>query len=66
MKIASDPVKSIEVARRMFLRRFPAADLEKKSLKEMMGMEGHRIKRLYEQKAQFYNVGWKGRSLSAR
>lgn len=60
--LAADAKQAVEVARRMFGRRFPAADLDGKSLKEMMGMEGHRIRQLYEQMAQKYNVGWKGRS----
>lgn len=62
MKLSADPKKSVEVARRMFARRFPEADLVGKSLKEMMPMEGFRIRALYEQKAQEYGVGWKGRS----
>lgn len=62
MKIASDSKKSLEVARRMYARRFPEADLEGKKLKEMMGMEGYRVKKLYEEKAVQYGVGWKGRS----
>ena len=61
LKAAADPKKSLEVARRMYARRFPAAELAGKSLKEMMGMEGWRVKRLYEEKANHYGVGWKGR-----
>ncbi len=61
MLLASDQKKSVEVARRMFARRFPLAKLAGKSLKEMMGMEGYRVRQLYEQKAVEYNVGWKGR-----
>jgi len=62
MLLASDGKKSVEVARRMFARRFPTAKLEGKSLKEMMGMEGHRVREIYGQMAVKYNVGWKGRS----
>jgi len=61
MMLAADKKKSLEVARRMFLRRFPGEDLAKKTLKEMMGMEGYRVRDLYEQKAVEYNIGWKGR-----
>jgi CRISPR-associated protein Cas1 len=61
MLLASDAKKSVEVARRFFKKRFPQADLSGKTLKEMMGMEGYRVRELYEQKAQQYNVGWKGR-----
>ncbi len=62
MMLACDKKKSLEVARRMYSRRFPDADLSGKSLKTMMGMEGQRVKKLYEMKAQEYDVGWKGRS----
>ena len=61
IELAADSEKSVEVARKMFARRFPDADLEEKSLKEMMGMEGHRVRSLYQQKAEEYQVGWKGR-----
>lgn len=61
MLLAADDKKSVEVARRLFARRFPLAELDGKSLKEMMGMEGYRVRQLYEQKAVKYNVGWKGR-----
>lgn len=61
MQIACDKSKSVEVARRMFKRRFPDADLSNKSLKEMMGMEGYRVRSLYETKANEYKIGWKGR-----
>ncbi|MCK9582531.1 MAG: type I-E CRISPR-associated endonuclease Cas1e [Endomicrobiales bacterium] len=61
MLLASDDKKSVEVARRMFARRFPMADLAGKNLKTMMGMEGYRVRELYEQKAGQYKVGWKGR-----
>lgn len=61
IEFSSDSKKSVEVARRMFARRFPSAELEGKSLQEMMGMEGHRVRALYQSKAEEYQVGWKGR-----
>lgn len=64
IELASDAKKSLEVASRMFARRFPDADLVGKSLKEMMGMEGHRVRTLYQQKAEEYQVGWKGRQFT--
>jgi len=64
IKLSSDKVKSVEVARRMFAKRFPDADLKSKTLQEMMGMEGSRVRDLYEQKAKEYNVGWKGRKFT--
>lgn len=61
IELSVDPKKSIEVARRMFAKRFPDAELKGKTLKEMMGMEGYRVRQLYDQKAQEYGVGWTGR-----
>lgn len=58
---SSDAAASLEVARRMFARRFPEADLTGKGLREMMGMEGYRVRSLYQTKAEEYQVGWKGR-----
>lgn len=62
--LASNAEKSLEVARRMFARRFPDAELKGKTLQEMMGMEGYRVRALYQQKAEEYQVGWKGRQFT--
>lgn len=62
--LSADPKKAIEVARGMFARRFPDADLTGKTLAEMMGMEGHRVRTLYQAKAEHYQVGWKGRQFT--
>lgn len=62
IEIASDKKKSLEVAKRMFTRRFPDIDLSGKTLKQLMGMEGNRVRALYEEKAKKYNVNWNGRS----
>jgi CRISPR-associated protein Cas1 len=64
MQLSANPKNSLAVARRMFAKRFPEADLAGKTLHEMMGMEGHRVRALYEQKGQAYGVGWKGRSFT--
>jgi len=61
MMLASDPSKSLEVARRLFSYRFPDVNLQKKSLQQIMGMEGLRVRKLYEDMATKYNVGWQGR-----
>ena len=60
--LAADPVLSLEVARAMFSRRFPDDDVKRKSLPELMGMEGLRVRDFYVATAQKYGVGWKGRS----
>lgn len=62
--LASDEESSLKIARAMFAKRFPDADLEGKSLNSMMGMEGNRVRALYQQKAEEYGVGWKGRQFT--
>lgn len=62
MLLAADKTKSLSVARNMFNFRFPETDTANKSLKELMGMEGYRVKKLYADMAEKYQVGWKGRS----
>lgn len=64
IELSANPEKSLEVARRMYARRFPDAELTGKNLKEMMGMEGYRVRALYQQKAEEYQVGWKGRTFT--
>ena len=46
----------------MFSFRFKGEDVSTKTLSELMGMEGKRVKETYERLAVEYGVGWKGRS----
>lgn len=61
-ELSSNPKKRIQVARKMFTARFPDEEINSKSLNELMGMEGKRVKELYEHLADKYQIGWKGRS----
>lgn len=51
----------LEIAKRMFLCRFPQDVVEVKKLEELRGMEGKRIKLLYAEMGKKYGVQWKGR-----
>lgn len=62
IQLASNPSRALEVARNMYLYRFPDADLKDKNLKELMAMEGMRVRNLYAELAQKYFVAWQGRS----
>ncbi len=62
LELAADPEKSLGIARKMFLCRFPEAKVRGKSLKELMVMEGGRGRELYETLARKYPVLWQGRS----
>ncbi len=62
VRLSATPKTRVEIARKMFLKRFPDEDLGGKTLQEMQGMEGRRVRSLYNSLAQTYSVGWKGRS----
>jgi CRISPR-associated protein Cas1 len=53
--------KRAEVARRLFARRFPDVEVGSKSVEELRGMEGKRVKALYGELGAKYGVTWKGR-----
>jgi CRISPR-associated protein Cas1 len=53
--------KRLEVARRMFEQRFPGVNVFEKSLHELRGMEGQRVRSLYIELGQRYGVQWRGR-----
>lgn len=57
----ADNRRRTQIARAMFRMRFPEADLEGKSIKEMRGMEGLRVRALYARLGIEYGVTWKGR-----
>jgi CRISPR-associated protein Cas1 len=50
------------VAQRMFLMRFPGENVENKSIQELRGMEGLRIRTLYSRLGTEHGVTWKGRN----
>ncbi|MGN1189873.1 MAG: type I-E CRISPR-associated endonuclease Cas1e [Candidatus Ornithospirochaeta sp.] len=61
-QLASSQKTRLTVARRMFSYRFPDTDVSNSSLSDLMGKEGKRVKQLYLDKAEEYQVGWSGRS----
>ena len=58
MELASSKAKSLEIAKKMFAKRFPEVDLNGKTLEQLKGMEGIRVKSLYESLAKKHNVFW--------
>jgi len=61
----SAPRKRSEVARRMFLHRFPDVPTSGVSIQQLRGMEGRRVKKIYGDLGQKFGVTWKGRNYSA-
>jgi CRISPR-associated protein Cas1 len=58
----ADKKKRIEIARRMFVQRFPGVDVRAHSVNELRGMEGLRVRAKYSELGQQHGVTWKGRS----
>lgn len=56
--------KRNEVARRMFRHRFHDAPTGGVSINQLRGMEGKRVKKIYEDLGRQYGVTWKGRNYS--
>ena len=61
-ELAVPSAKRDAVARRMFNLRFADVDVSGVALKELRGMEGHRMKALYADLGIKYGVTWKGRN----
>lgn len=52
----------LQVVKRMFEMRFPGMDLSEKTLNQLRGMEGIRMRELYKLLARKHGMLWKGRS----
>ena len=58
----ADKRRRTHIARAMFQLRFPDLDVSGKSVKELRGMEGLRVRALYAQLGLQHGVTWKGRN----
>lgn len=58
----ADPKRRAAIARRMFKMRFPDVDVDRRSIRELRGMEGLRVRALYARLGLEYGVTWKGRN----
>jgi CRISPR-associated protein Cas1 len=58
----ADKKRRAEIARRMFKTRFPDVDVESRTVKELRGMEGIRVRALYAELGLKHGVTWKGRN----
>lgn len=62
IELSVDSEKALEVAKKMFLRRFPKDVVMNKSLEELRLMEGIRVKECYAELANKYFIKWNGRA----
>lgn len=58
----ADKRRRTQIARAMFKIRFPGLDVDGKSVKELRGMEGLRVRTLYAEMGLQHGVTWKGRN----
>jgi CRISP-associated protein Cas1 len=64
-KLALDPGLRLRVVQEMFRLRFGEEPPERRSIDQLRGMEGQRVKQIYQLMAQRYGVKWSGRSYDA-
>lgn len=60
-KLALDPDLRLKVVRRMYSMRFGAEPPARRSVDQLRGIEGARVREMYRQIAKRYGVEWKGR-----
>ncbi len=61
-KIALDDDARLKVVRKMYAMRFKEAPPEKRSIEQLRGIEGVRVRKMYELLAKQYSVSWKTRN----
>ena len=64
-RLALDPDARLKVVRKMYDMRFGEPAPERRSVDQLRGIEGARVKRLYEVLAKQHGVAWKGRKYEA-
>jgi len=60
-KLALDDELRLKVVRKMYELRFGEAPPQKRSVEQLRGIEGARVRKTYQLLAKRYNVKWKGR-----
>ena len=61
-RLATNDETRLQVAYRMYQKRFPDATLADKSIEQVRGMEGIRVRRTYQEMSKKFGVAWDGRS----
>src|SRR5262249_22560236 len=61
-RLACDEKERLAVVYRMYQKRFPGTNLEGKTLQQVRGMEGLRVRQAYEKTAAQFGISWEGRA----
>lgn len=65
-RLALDAEARLKVVRKMYTMRFGEPAPQRRSLEQLRGIEGARVKRLYELMARKHGVPWRGRRYDPR
>ena len=55
-------LKHLQIVRHLYAIRYPSEKIKFKTLDELKGIEGLKVKECYNRYAQIYNIPWSGRS----
>lgn len=61
-KLALDDTARLKVVRKMYAMRFKEEPPERRSVEQLRGIEGVRVRKIYEMLARQYGVTWKSRN----
>lgn len=61
-RLALDDTARLRIVRKMYEMRFGEAAPERRSVDQLRGIEGARVRQLYQNLAQRYGVRWRGRA----
>ncbi len=65
-KIVLDDQARLKVVRKMYQMRFGEDPPAKRSIEQLRGIEGARVREIYKQMARRYGLSWKGRSYDVK
>ena len=65
-RMALDPSARLKIVRKMYSMRFGEPAPLRRSVEQLRGIEGARVKRMYQLLAQQHGVKWRGRSYDPR
>lgn len=65
-RLALDDTARLRVVRRMYALRFDEEPPERRSVEQLRGIEGARVRKLYELLARQYGVQWKARNYDSK
>jgi len=64
-RLALDDAARLKIVRKMYALRFKEEPPERRSVEQLRGIEGVRVRKMYELLARQYNVSWKSRNYDA-